>query len=62
MVTKRKFKFTFNSHFAEGEQERESSFEGIVNNFERRYIETNSDYSRDRIKKYMSLNECSLWR
>ena len=58
--TKRKFKFTFNSHFAEGEQERESSFEGIVNNFERRYIETNSDYSRDRIKKYMSLNECKV--
>jgi len=58
--SKRKFKFTFNSHFAEGEQEREASFEGIVNNFERRYIETNSDYSRDRIKKYMSLNECKV--
>ncbi|MDM8534849.1 excinuclease ABC subunit UvrA [Clostridiaceae bacterium HSG29] len=58
--SKRKFKFTFNSHFAEGEQEREATFEGIVNNFERRYIETNSDYSRDRIKKYMSLNECKV--
>ena len=58
--SKRKFKFTFSSHFSEGEQEREGTFEGIVNNFERRYIETNSDYSRDRIKKYMSLNECKV--
>ena len=58
--SKRKFKFTFSSHFSEGEQEREGAFEGIVNNFERRYIQTNSDYSKDKIKKYMSLNECKV--
>jgi excinuclease ABC subunit A len=56
----RKFKFTFNSHFSEEVQERETTFEGIINNFERRYKETGSDYSRKRINKYMALNKCKV--
>ncbi|MEA1975037.1 MAG: excinuclease ABC subunit UvrA [Bacillota bacterium] len=58
--SKRKFKFTFSSQFSEDIQEREGSFEGIINNFERRYKDTKSDYSRNRIKKYMSLNKCKV--
>lgn len=34
------------------------SFEGVVNNLERRYKETNSEYIRDRIEQYMSLISC----
>ncbi|MBQ1186554.1 MAG: excinuclease ABC subunit UvrA [Clostridia bacterium] len=34
-----------------------STFEGVVNNLERRYKETKSDYSRNEIETYM--NECS---
>ncbi len=56
----RKFKFTFNSHFSEAVQEREATFEGIINNFERRYKDTGSDYSRKKINKYMALNKCKV--
>ena len=33
-------------------------FEGIVPNLERRYRETDSDYSRERIEEYMSVRPC----
>ncbi|HWI22886.1 MAG TPA: excinuclease ABC subunit UvrA [Baekduia sp.] len=33
-------------------------FEGIVNNLERRYRETDSEYSREKIEEYMSLVPC----
>jgi len=34
------------------------AWEGIINNFERRYKETNSNYIRDEIERYMSMNPC----
>ncbi|BAH08201.1 excinuclease ABC subunit UvrA [Clostridium kluyveri] len=34
------------------------SFEGIVNNLKRRYMETNSDYIKREIENYMSHNPC----
>lgn len=34
------------------------SFEGIVNNLKRRYIDTNSDYIKNGIENYMSDNPC----
>jgi excinuclease ABC subunit A len=34
------------------------SFEGIINNLARRYRETNSEYQRDEIEKYMSTRPC----
>lgn len=34
------------------------SFEGVVNNLERRYKETNSEYIRERIETFMSLTPC----
>src|SRR5205085_522638 len=33
-------------------------FEGIVPNLERRYLETDSDYSREKIEEYMSVIAC----
>jgi excinuclease ABC subunit A len=35
-------------------------FEGIVRNLERRYRETDSDYSREKIEEYMSLRACPV--
>ncbi|HBC97960.1 MAG TPA: excinuclease ABC subunit UvrA [Clostridium sp.] len=34
------------------------SFEGVVNNLKRRYMETNSDYIKREIENYMSNNPC----
>lgn len=34
------------------------SFEGVINNLERRYKETNSEYIRDKIETFMSLTPC----
>ena len=33
-------------------------FEGVIPNLERRYNETSSEYQRDRISSYMSMNTC----
>ncbi|MBV8152936.1 MAG: excinuclease ABC subunit UvrA [Candidatus Eremiobacteraeota bacterium] len=35
-----------------------SSFEGVVNNLQRRYAETSSDYVKEDIEKYMSASVC----
>jgi excinuclease ABC subunit A len=34
------------------------SFEGVIPNLERRYLETDSDYIRKKIEKYMQILEC----
>ena len=39
-----------------------TDFEGIVNNLERRYRETGSEYSRNEIEEYMSVCECQECR
>lgn len=36
----------------------ETAFEGVINNLERRYHETNSESSRNEIESYMSESEC----
>ncbi len=36
-----------------------SSFEGVINNLERRYRETESDHVRTEIERYMSSNACA---
>ena len=38
--------------------EYKSSFEGVVNNLQRRYGETSSDYVKEDIEKYMSASTC----
>jgi excinuclease ABC subunit A len=35
-----------------------TTFEGIITNLERRYRETDSDWSRDKIEEYMSVRPC----
>jgi excinuclease ABC subunit A len=35
-----------------------TSFEGVIPNLERRYLETDSDYIRKKIEKYMQILEC----
>ena len=44
--------------FHTGTTEYEAPFEGIVNNLERRYRETNSDWSRWEIELFMTDHEC----
>ncbi|MBR2968277.1 MAG: excinuclease ABC subunit UvrA [Clostridia bacterium] len=36
-----------------------SSFEGVINNLERRYRETTSDYTKQEIERYMTVVPCS---
>ena len=35
-----------------------ASFEGVINNLQRRYNETSSDYVKEDIEKYMSASTC----
>jgi excinuclease ABC subunit A len=35
-----------------------TTYEGIVPNLERRYLETDSDYSREKIEEYMTMRPC----
>ena len=37
-------------------------FEGIVRNLQRRYRETDSEFTREKIEEYMSLRPCPAWR
>ena len=38
----------------------ESTYEGVVNNLQRRYNETSSDYVKEDIERYMSATSCAL--
>jgi excinuclease ABC subunit A len=40
--------------------EYKASFEGVVNNLQRRYSETSSDYVKEDIEKYMSASTCKV--
>ena len=54
--TKQKIKFTRNNEWAGGEYL--APFEGVVNNLERRYKETTSDWARAEIEAVMSDCDC----
>ena len=49
--------FIFDSKFG-GRREYKAPFEGVILNLERRYRETNSDYSREKIEEYMAEIPC----
>ena len=51
-----KLKLKRNGVFGKGSYE--ASFEGVINNLERRYKETNSDYARAEIESYMTELPC----
>ena len=49
--------FIFESKFG-GRREYKAPFEGVIVNLERRYRETNSEYSREKIEEYMGETPC----
>lgn len=51
-------KFAVQRSQAAGGSRYMTDFEGIVNNLERRYKETTSEYSRNELEEYMSVCEC----
>ena len=55
----RKQKFTYESRSGHT-WEYESQFEGVVNNLQRRYADTTSDYVKEEIEKYMSATTCKV--
>lgn len=55
--TKEKFRFVYESEFG-SKRDSEIYFEGVVNNLQRRYIESTSDYVREMLEQYMSQKAC----
>ncbi|WP_042275897.1 excinuclease ABC subunit UvrA [[Clostridium] dakarense] len=49
--------FIFESKFG-GRRQYKAPFEGVIVNLERRYRETNSEYSREKIEEYMAETPC----
>ena len=49
--------FIFDSKFG-GRREYKAPFEGVIVNLERRYRETNSEYSREKIEEFMAERHC----
>lgn len=58
-TNERNLEFVFESHF-NGTRTFKAPFEGVINNLERRYKETSSDYMRNKIEEYMSNNPCEV--
>ncbi|MCI8646172.1 MAG: excinuclease ABC subunit UvrA [Firmicutes bacterium] len=55
---KRHLKYYYKSRNNGSESYRDHPFEGIINNLERRYRETNSDFIKDKMRKFMSVSPC----
>ena len=53
-----KYKINFNGDKFSGEYE--TTYEGVIPNLERRYNETDSDYIRKKIEKYMTIAKCEV--
>ena len=51
------FKFHYENEFG-GVRDVEIPFEGVATNVERRYRETNSDFTREQMRQYMNESEC----
>ncbi|MDO4394164.1 MAG: excinuclease ABC subunit UvrA [Bacillota bacterium] len=41
-------------------QHRNHTFEGLINNLERRYRETNSEWIKEKMEKFMNMSECHV--
>jgi len=54
----RHLKYTYTSRNTGMTQNRDHPFEGMINNVERRYRETHSDFMKERMQKYMVYREC----
>ena len=55
---KKDVKFTFDSHYT-GRKNFIGPFEGVINNLERRYLQSGSDAMKSRIEEYMTEITCS---
>ena len=49
-------KFTYDDGYEKYSHKK--TFEGVINNLERRYLETDSDWKRDEIAQYQSESSC----
>ena len=49
-------KFTYDDGYEKYTHKK--TFEGVINNLERRYLETDSDWMRDEISQYQSDTKC----
>jgi excinuclease ABC subunit A len=54
----RHLKYYYKSRNNNSESYRDHPFEGVINNLERRYKETNSDFIKEKMQKYMSIIAC----
>lgn len=54
-----KFHFHYENDFG-GVRDVDVEFEGVINNIRRRYKETNSDFTREQMRKYMTELPCPL--
>ncbi len=54
----RRLQYYYVSRNNGSESYRNHSFEGVINNLERRYKETNSDYIKEKMRNYMSVAAC----
>lgn len=59
---KRHIKYYYQSRNNGSKSYRDHPFEGILNNLERRYRETNSEFIKEKMNKYMSTNPCDTCR
>ena len=54
----RHLKYTYTSRNTGTVSHRDHPFEGMINNVERRYRETHSDFMKEKMQKYMVVREC----
>ena len=54
----RKLEYYYESRNNGSKSYRNHPFEGVINNLERRYQETNSDYIKEKMQEYMSVTSC----
>lgn len=54
----KEIEFTFNQRFGGGQRKRKMVFEGVVNNINRRYHESPSEYTREMMSRYMTELPC----
>lgn len=54
----RHLKYTYVSRSSGAKSERDHPFEGVINNLERRYRETGSEFMKERMAKYMMTKDC----
>ena len=54
----KEIEFTFNQRFGGGKRKRKMVFEGVLNNIDRRYHKSQSEYSREMMSRYMTELPC----